>query len=340
MNSFLMFRTIADESKCFSREYEPRFFNTNYPRTKIKNSLELEAVLKKEVELATQDGKAALALSGGIDSAILAKYMPEGSVAYTFKCVVPGVEVTDETPMAARYAEECGLDHRVVEIYWEDVESYLEVLMKNKRAPLHSIEIQIYKAAMQAKEDGFSKFIFGESADCLYGGLDDLLSRDYTIEEIFNRYSSLMPEKVLKKPEKILDPYLKYCKNNYFNTLNFLSEFFFKESMGSYTNPCNVAGIEFIAPYARTLPPQIDIKRIRDGEPKYLVREVFNRLYPDFKINKKLPMPRPTNEWFKDWKGPVRNEFLPNCVSDLTGDQKWLVYCLEQFLNMIESECP
>lgn len=51
----------------------------------------------------------ALVLSGGIDSAILAKFMPKGSIAYTFKCVVPGVQVTDETVIASKYAQECGL---------------------------------------------------------------------------------------------------------------------------------------------------------------------------------------------------------------------------------------
>lgn len=47
-------------------------------------------------------------------------------------------------------------------------------------------------------------------------------------------------------------------------------------------------------------------------------------------------MPRPMDEWLKGWKGPVRKEFLPNCVSSLKPDEKWLVYALEMFLNMIE----
>lgn len=39
------------------------------------------------------------------------------------------------------------------------------------------------------------------------------------------------------------------------------------------------------------------------------------------------------NEWFKDWAGPTREEFLPNSTAKLTGDQKWLLWCLEKFLN-------
>lgn len=39
------------------------------------------------------------------------------------------------------------------------------------------------------------------------------------------------------------------------------------------------------------------------------------------------------NEWLSKWKGPTREEFLPNCQYGLTGDQKWLVYALELFMN-------
>jgi len=47
-------------------------------------------------------------------------------------------------------------------------------------------------------------------------------------------------------------------------------------------------------------------------------------------------MPRPVNEWFADWVGPTRPEFIPHCTDDMTGDQKWMVWCLERYLNIIE----
>ena len=338
MNSYLMFRTIADTSKCFTYKYIPKFFDTDYQRESVYNSLELDDFLHEQVRVATKDGKAALALSGGIDSAILAKYMPKGSVAYTFKCVVPGIEVIDESTMAAQYAEACGLEHRIVEVYWEDIEKFLPILMKNKGSPLHSIEIQIYKASLQAKKDGFSKLIFGESADVLYGGHDGLLSKDYNLEEIIQRYSHVLPQKVLKEPKLILEPFLDYFDDNRSDIVGFVRDVYFKESMASYENACQVAEIEPVIPYSMTSPPKLDLDRIRSGEPKYLVREVFKRLYSDFKINKKIPMPRPTNEWFKNWNGPTRSEFILNCQNTLTGDQKWLVYCLEKFLDMVDDD--
>ena len=62
-------------------------------------------------------------------------------------------------------------------------------LMLNKGAPIHSIEVQICKAAMQAKEDGFDTLIFGESADVNFGGQDGLLSKDWSVPEYIDRYS-------------------------------------------------------------------------------------------------------------------------------------------------------
>ena len=50
----------------------------------------------------------------------------------------------------------------------------------------------------------------------------------------------------------------------------------------------------------------------------------------------KTPMPRPMSQWLANWEGPKREEFIPNSIRDLTGDQKWLVYVLEWFLNLLE----
>lgn len=337
MSSYLALRMIADQTKAFSSDIAPSFYDNRFIKEPVHSSEELEHKLRNAVYEATKDGKAALALSGGIDSAILAKFMPKGSVAYTFRCVVPGIKVTDESEIAAKYAEECGLEHRIVDIYWEDFEEYAPILMKHKGAPIHSIEVQIHKAAKQLKEDGFDCFIFGESADINYGGLSGLLSRDWTLGEFIDRYSYVMPHHVLKSPRAIISPFLPHEQNGMANAHQFINNVLFTEAMGSYTNACDAAGIRFEAPYARTyMAEKIDLARIRGGENKYWVREVFKHLYPDFIIPPKLPMPRPTNEWFKDWQGPTRDEFWPNCTKNMNGDQKWLVYCLERFLNLMD----
>ena len=66
------------------------------------------------------------------------------------------------------------------------------------------------------------------------------------------------------------------------------------------------------------------------------IRELFEKLYPDFSVPKKIPMPRAVGQWLKNWNGPTREEFKENCIENLDGNQKWQVYCLEYFLNLID----
>lgn len=251
--------------------------------------------------------------------------------------MVPGVEVTNEVPQASKYAELCNLNQIIVHIYWEDFEEYAPLLMKHKGAPIHSIEVQIYKAALQAKADGFDRLIFGETADTNYGGMSGLLSRDWTLGDFIDRYSYVKPYQVLKDYELPIGSYIEYMNDGYVDAHEFQRNVFLEESMGSYTNACQCAGIEMLSPYVNTyLAAPLDYDRVRSGENKYLVREVFKTLFKDLNIPDKLPMPRATNEWFKNWSGPSREEFWPHCTDHMTGDQKWLVWCLESFFNMLD----
>lgn len=339
MSSFLMYRTIADETRCFKEEWTPNLFKLDFPRVPVYKSEDLEQVISERMAEWTKDGKAALALSGGIDSAILAKYMPKGSKTYTFQCKVPGIEVTNEVPQAQKYAEECGLENEVIEIYWDDMEKYAPILMKHKGAPIHSIEVQIYKAALKAKKDGFERLIFGESSDVNYGGMSGLMSKSWRFGDFVDRYSYVLPYKVLKDSKLVLEPYENCEENGYVDAHEFCRTVFLKESMGSYMNACECAGIKMETPYVYTyLDTPLDFERVRAGENKYIVRAVFNSLYKDFKVPNKLPMPRATNEWLKDWEGPKRSEFYPRCTDGMTGDQKWLVWALEKFLDLLDDD--
>lgn len=336
-SAFLIFRTLYPfKNITFSEKYIPKIYDENPDRKPVYNSFELEEELRKNIESAVNEG-ACIALSGGIDSAIMAKMMPKGSVAYTFQCVVPGAEVTDETQRAAMYAKECGLEHRIVQIYWENFQELAPKLMAYGGQPIHSIEVQIAKACLVAKSQGFRSMIFGESADINYGGLDSILSRDYSVSEFVERYSFLLPYKALKKPVMIMEPFLECETNGEIDVFKFLNHQNYCKSLGSYLNATGFAGINFVAPFSKTrLGVPLDFEKVRNGESKYFVREIFRRLYPGWEIPVKIPMPRPMNEWFKDWEGPKRDEFIPNCHRNLTGDQKWMVWALEKFLDMTD----
>ncbi len=338
-SSYLMYRTVVDKEKEFYPGVKINRFKVDFSRTPVSSADDLLSSLEQQMDEYTKDGKAALALSGGIDSAILAKFMKMGGGAYTFQCIVPGIKVTNEVPQAAKYAEICGLKQTVVPIYWEDFEKYTPLLAKHKGAPFHSIEVQIYKAALQAKKDGFERLIFGESADVNYGGMSGLLSKDWTLGEFINRYSYVLPYQVLKDYQMPIEPYIKYMKDGYVDAHEFNRNVFLTEAMGTYTNACQSAGIKLVAPFVKTfMSVPLDYGLIRSGEDKYIVREAFRKLYGDFTIPDKIPMPRPTNEWLKNWPGPTRPEFWPHCTDHMTGDQKWLVWCLEKFFDIFEPE--
>lgn len=337
MSSFLMYRRVVDRAKTFVRGRETNSIPETWDKIPIRTSEELENHLRDVVETVTADGKTALALSGGIDSAVLAKFMPAGSKAYTFHCTAGNKPTVDETAIAKRYAEECNLDHSTIEITWDDMEHYAPVLMKHKNAPIHSIEVQIYKAGLQAKADGFERIIYGETADVNYGGLSNILSRDWHVGDFIERYAYLKPWMALKNPVVDFSVVEKYTDHGMVDVHRYLSEFDIIESVNSYVNACETAQIGFVAPYADTyLAGSLDLNRIRKGENKYLIREIFKRLYPDFILPDKLPMPRATDQWLGNWAGPQRTEFIPNCVYNMTGDQKWLLWSLEKYLNMLD----
>ena len=334
MSSFLSFRCIDDEYKTFAEGLEPRRFYSNENRYPIGSSDDIDNAIQNVLE-DEMDEHIGIMLSGGIDSAILASYMPPGTKAYTLKCIAK--DALDETEKAKVFADKCNLDHRIVEVHWKDYLEFAPPLMKHKGAPIHSIEPQIYKAALQAKNDGVNKLVFGEAADVIFGGHDGLMSKDWLFDEFVDRYIYVQPEKVLRDPVTVLEPFERYRVGDEIDFYGFVSEFFYAESVGSYMNALSLADVEFIAPYAQMrLDIPLDLERIRSGESKYLVRELFTKLYPNFPIAPKIPMPRPMAQWLADWDGPERREFLSNCIEGFTGDQKWLVYCLEWFLNLLD----
>lgn len=77
---------------------------------------------------------------------------------------------------------------------------------------------------------------------------------------------------------------------------------------------------------------ELDMDRVRNGEPQYLVRELYAMRYPGFEIPH-----RPVDAIFKDWDCPTRLEFKRNIPMDkLTGNQKWQLWCAHMFLDIFE----
>lgn len=336
MSSYMAFRYIEDDNKDFYEGFKHGNIKPipDDQRILVRSAEDIDFEIKKQMER-FKDKRKGIMLSGGMDSAIVASYLT-GSDAYTFR-FLGGDFQKEELTRAEYYAKYYGLNLHYVDITWDTVENHLEAVMKAKCAPVHSIEPQILQAALQAKSDGVEMMFVGESSDLVFGGMDGLLAKDWTFDEFMERYIFTKPEAVLAEPVSVQYLFERYRQGEGIDFLKFMDDIFSIESSSSYFNAFGVAGMPYYDPYARLKMGGLNLERIRHGEPKYLIRELMAKKYPDIPIPDKVPMPRPVDECFRTWKGPTRVEFRKDIeMSGFTGNQRWQMYCLEKFLDINE----
>ena len=337
MSLYLAFRFIKDENINFYNGLKHKNYKGHDKEEiiSVKTVDDIETVIKQKIKEFYVPNKTAILLSGGMDSAILASYLPKGTKAYTFKCIADGA--VDETAQAKKYCDMYGLEQEIIEMYWSDFQELTPEILKADGVPFHSIEVQLVKAAKYAKSQGIERMIIGDSADYIYGGMDKLLTSDWNINAFIKRYNYLEPSNVLVDCMDIKKEYDEYKrKDETIDVWALMNKDMLLESLTSYANAFDMTCIKYLDPYSYTkMYYPLDINRIKNGESKYMIRELFAKRYPDIPIPNKIPMPRATDQWLKDYK-VSRPEFIPNCTENMTGDQKWLCWCLEQFLNMYE----
>lgn len=339
MSSFLSLRYVEDVDKQFFDGLHHQVYKQQPLERKIlvSNAYDVDIAIRNVFRRITNE-KLGMLLSGGMDSSILASYMPEGADAYTFR-FLGGKFHNDELERAEYYAKYYHLNLHYVDIDWNTVEQYVDKVMLHKGAPVHSIEPQLCAAAMQAKEDGVTMLVIGDAADYVFGGMDGLLSKNWSYDEYVKRTIYVNPEDVLKEPFDMNYLFERYrigkCSIDY---LRFYDEIVTDESYASYENAFETAGIDFIDPYELLkMAVPLDLGRIRNGDTKYLIRDLFRMKYPETIVPMKQPMPRPVDDYFVNWDGPKRKEFRDDIdIAKYSGNQKWLIYCLERFLNMYD----
>ncbi len=339
LSSYLAFRYIWKDGMDFFQGFKHRNFTPIDEAQKVKvcTAKDIDCAIQKQIdELYAEYENIGVLLSGGMDSAIVASYLKPGSHAYTFNSV-SGVFDAD-LQRAKEYCEKFHLTHHLIDITFEDYKKYTPIVMAKKWAPVHSIEPQIYKAALAAKKDGVEMLLVGESADLIYGGMDKLIVPEWSFEDFVKRYTFLDPQLALVNPVSQKELFENYrIGDSGIDVLKFMDEVFSIESSGSYLNAFAAAEMPYYDPYARTMMSEpLDMRRVRGGEPKYLVRELYAMKYPERDIPFKIPMPRPVDAIFETWSGPMRPEFRKDIpMAALTGNQKWQLWCAEQFLELM-----
>ena len=339
LSSYIAFRYIWKNGVDFVEGFQHKNFCPleDKDRIPVRTSEDIDREIQKQFdELYEKYDNIGILLSGGMDSANLAAYLKPGSHAYTFNSV--SGEFNADVERAKVYCKKFNLNHHLIDITMEDYEKYTPIVMHYKFAPVHSIEPQIFKAAELAKRDGVQLMIVGESADLIFGGMDKLITPEWTFDAFAKRYTFLDPYLVLANPVDQSALFEKYRKgDNGIDVLKFMDEVFSIESSSSYLNAFGAAWMPYYDPYAKLeMEEPLDMKRVRNGEPKYLVRGLYAIKYPELEIPFKIPMPRPVDAIFRDWEGPKRDEFRKDIPLDqLTGNQKWQLWCAELFLNSL-----
>jgi hypothetical protein len=333
---FLALRWLAREELSWRGAWRPARpvagMGAMTPVSDADGVIEALAAQTKALEAATTG----ILLSGGIDSAILAALVPAGTLAYTIRFDAPGA--IDESPQAAIYAARAGLRHEIVTVCWRDYERFAPTLMLRKRAPLHAVEVALYKAGSRALADGCRALVVGNGADSTFGGLDRLLSRDWRFAEFVARYTFVGPATVLADAGPVTPIFERYRHGDGIDVQGFLKVVHGQGVTQAFENAVHAAGCSMVAPYeSLSLAGGLDLERVRRGESKYVLRDVFARLYPTLPPPPKIAFARPMDHWMAGWNGPRHPIFRSSIdVASLSGEQRWLVHTLDTFLHLVE----
>lgn len=275
-----------------------------------------------------------LLLSGGIDSAIIASYLPENTDVFTIQ--FDSVFDSQEADFAAHYSQIFKLNHHIVKVSWQDYLSFHDLLSESRRSPLHPIEVPLYKAALAAAELGIKQLFVGNGADSNFGGMDKLLANDYTLESFCKRYFFVDPKIILRSwTDEMVD--LSRFGDSKFDVISFLRCVHGAAIDSTFHHAIESAGLSVVAPFEEFRPAYLDLERVRTGDPKYIIRQLFEMRYPDMRARQKVPFARPMQDFMNGIDMPTARIFHDQYPwSELTGDQKFLVWSLSRFLSLVD----
>lgn len=329
---FLRYRSLPHDITLFS---EKKHFSIGKSSIKISNQNDLDIYLTsyfKNVDFS----KTGIMLSGGIDSSLLASYMPKGSYAFTI--AYPEMQNKDEVERALFFANKFGLKLVVVDVTFEDVLRFQDGLMINKGQPLSSIEIGIYKMCLEARKYNLDTLITGMGADGVFGGTFNLMSRDWTNEEFVNRFSYIEPKIVMRNPVDSLEFFEMYYGTPYFNMFGFLDDVESEYTVTYFANPCELAEIKLLAPFESCIRDfELDRVGIVNGKEKIILRQLFKKR-TGFEFNGiKKAFPRPTEYWANLYDKKLDDMFFEDAYERLTTpEQKWILYTTNQFVKLVK----
>jgi len=314
------------------------------PRThRVGNGKEaaplLQGVVKSQLD-GYMPGEVGILLSSGMDSMTVAACLPKGCHAYH---IVYAEGSNSEASLVEKTAAHFGLHLHIVTVSWADYEAHIDSLMAVKRSPCPPCEVSLYAACLQAKRDGVRVMFTGWGADTHFGGMDKLMSRDWTLEEFIARYSYLDPRRVLRDAPmaKVYKTFQRYITiGGKMDLMGFLTWNYHAMTLNSFLYVIRHAGLEVASPWGHLgLNHEVDFERVRSGDPKYVISEAFDLLCAGLEKSPKIPFQRPTAKYMAAHLH--KEELEPSIFRDdvdlesLTPQQKWMVWVCNRFIRSL-----
>jgi len=307
---------------------------------KVNNGKEAVIELTKfKNKLLNYNKKIGILISSGIDSATIAKMLPENS--YAFYATYVEREKDPEIDIVKKYCKINKLNLIIVDVSWKDYNDNIDYLMSVKKNPIHPCEIPVYMCCKKAKEMNINVLLSGWGADTHFGGMDKLISKDWKLYDFKKRYE-YCPR--IKEDNEFLDnSYKKFInKNNIINTQEFLTYNYHIMTIKSFFYLPELFGLLHLPLWGYIgLNHELNIKRVRNGEPKYVILEAFKILYKNDNINitNKIPFTIPTDIYMKEHFNDIKyhnklKKYIDN-NKNLSAQQLWMVYILNRFLYKI-----
>lgn len=305
------------------RRFLPITPNTNL--TEVTTPADLIDYIESRMNGLT--GKVGLLLSSGMDSAILAKFLPPGSIAYTFDY---GTQREDLSEFhGASFFVKDGVTHKRIEITKERFYWALDEVIRLKQMPAVPHEAAIYLACLEAKKDGVDHLATGVGADGRFGGFSHFY-KDRTVagfkENLHKQFVS--PQKALVDPVNVDWVFEKYMEAGKINVQRFLLEVGTEGT--AVTDVIRCSGLDAVNPYTELRYAKV----LADGsQAKGFIKSAFDRVYPGQKPNKKYALPVPYGAWIEGYT-PSRPEFRKVTLKQFGGKRFHQVYSLERYMDL------
>jgi len=273
----------------------------------------------------------AILLSGGMDSAVIAPFLPRGTLAYTL--YHPALKV-NELDLARSYCERFGLVHVPVAVDGDDYLSVVDRLMISKRMPLSPAEPLFHIAARRAVADGHATILTAGGVDGRHGGFQRLRQfiAPADFASLWQKYY-LPPSRVLRVFTDIghvlRDYVVTHDGERVIDANRFMVEV--GTERFAYDNAISAAGGTHLSPFSK-FATEFDLQR-NAVEPKYLIQDLYRQIYG---VNppKKLGMQKPTY-LLSDFRLDNRDVFFETAnLAEMKYQRRVLIYFLDRFITL------